>query len=177
MAEGNLSRFVRLLRSSRALKGVEVLPGSRSLPMQTAPRRIVIYPSQGQFVEPGDRTLSIVDVEQQVLADLWGKGSSGGDAAAAQLADWNATEDLLVKFVQALAEQGENPTDPTHPGAFWETTGLAWDMSPDTTQQGTSIQVTCSARLPIAAASDDTGHVGDAWTQGTAEAVDINGAP
>src|SRR5579864_8502641 len=115
-----LTSFVRGLKATKALKGVEIIPGAPGLPRQTGPQRIVIWPTDGAWDQPGDLSVSIYDVQQQLVAELWGKGSSGANADEAIFADWNATWALLVAFMQALVEQGENPTNPTVPGAFWQ---------------------------------------------------------
>jgi hypothetical protein len=173
-----LTSFVRGLMATPALAGVDVIPGAAGLARQTAPWRVVIFPHDGSIARPSDASVSIADDNQQLLVELWGKGSSSGNAADATFADWNACWALLQRFLQALAEQGENPTNPDSPGAFWEVVdGPGWDTKPDTNQQGMAIRLLVSACLPISAASDDVGHTGDNWPQGTATGVAINGTP
>jgi hypothetical protein len=171
-----ITLFIRALRATRALRGVEVLVGTKQLPAQTAPNRLVIWPFDANWDEPGDLSVSLVDVEQQVVAELWGKGSSSSaNPNEAVLADINACWGLLVAFVQALAEQGENRQQPDVPGAFWEVVGpIGWDTGKDTNQQGTSVKVICQIRCAVPAASDDQGHVGDNWQQGTVKGVSIS---
>lgn len=173
-----ITDLARRLKRTRALRGIEVLPGAPQMAMQTAPGRIILWPSDGTFADPGDKSVSIIDIEQQVIVECWGKGSSSGAADEATYASWNATWRLLVLFIQALAEQGENPTDPTDPGLFWQmAAGPRWNPDRDTTQQGTSVQILLAARLAVPAASDDTGHVGDNWTHGEAEDVAVDAPP
>jgi hypothetical protein len=173
-----LTLFVRALKATKALSGVEVLAGAAQLPRQTAPWRIVTFPTTGDFVEAGDET-NLFDVQQPLVAELWAQGStSGANPDEATLQDWNAVWALLVRFMQALSEQAANPQEPTAPGTFWEAVGgPEWGTATDTSQQGVSIKVMCQARCAIPAASNDQGHVGDNWPQGTAESVAINGAP
>lgn len=174
----SLSDFLRRLMRTVALRGIEIVPGAPGMARQTAPGRIVLWPQDGGFVEPGDKSVSIADSVQQFIAECWGKGTSSGAGNEPTFADWDATWRVMTLLLQGLAEQGENPTDPTSPGYFWElVAGPGFNRAQDTTQQGTSLQVLFSVRLPIAAASTDTGHVGDNWSSGTAESVDVDAPP
>jgi hypothetical protein len=178
-ADCPLTLFVRALKATKALRGIEILPGAPALARQTAPQRIVIWPADGEFDQPGDVSVSIFDDKQQVIVECWGKGSSSGGQDETALQDWNAAWNLVVRFMQGLVEQGENPQQPTAPGSYWEVVGgPSWEQAEDATKQGTAIRLLCMIRCPIPAAPDDEGHVGDNWTQGGPVAgVDIEGAP
>src|SRR4051794_37038362 len=93
-----LSEFFRAMRATKALRGVLLMPGADAVPKQTSPNRIVIWPTDGDFDDPADATVSLRDVQQQLVAEIWGKGSaSSADPDAATLADWDATWALFVK--------------------------------------------------------------------------------
>ncbi len=173
-----MTQLVRALQKTVALRGVEILPGSSGIPSLTAPNRIVIWPADGTWVDPADRSVSISDVDQMVICECWAKGASSGQGNEATFADWNSARWLLVRLTRAMVEQGENPTDPSNPGLFWETVGvIGWNVGQDTTQQGTSIKAMFKVTATIPAASTDEGHVGENWDSGVAESVDITGAP
>lgn len=172
--------FIRRLKRTRALKNIEILAGSPSLPRQTSPGRIVIWPFEGKWKDPSDKSIAIADVEQQIIAECWGKGSpttAGADEQALQ--DMNVTWLLLQQLARALEEQGANSgVTPNDPGYYWRAdSALAWNDESDTSTNGTSVKVLFSATVPVLAASDDQGHVGDNWPFGVAEAVDIQRSP
>ncbi len=172
--------FFRGLMASKALRGVEILPGSNELPAMTGPNRIVIFPDSGDFIEAGDVTANIVDVNQNWRAELWGKGTStkAGSPVEARLADWNAAWLLVVKLLQAESEQARNPNDPINPGVYWTTTGgPEFSLANDTNEQGTCITMRGLVRVAIPAADGDVGHEGDNWSQGTVNSTSIDGLP
>lgn len=175
-ADCPITDFCRRLKRTKALSGVEVLVGATSLPRQTGAGRIVIWPHDGEWKEPSDKSIALADIDQQVIAECWGRGSpttSSPDEQALQ--DLNVTWMLLQQLARAMEEQGSNPgSSPNDPGYFWKTVGVVgWNGSQDTSSDGTSVKVLFTAIVPVLAASDDTGHVGDNWFSGVATGVAI----
>lgn len=129
------------LGSMPALSGyAKVLAGKNRLVEGRAPPSIVIFPAEGGYQSPQDNVQAFVDVDLKVVAHLW---AAGVDEA------W----DLRQRYIQALWQQAiGNPTYPAvatdaQAGVMFEFLTEAWDVSPDTAQQGQELEVVIAVRF------------------------------
>jgi hypothetical protein len=141
------------LKQATPLKGVvQLYLGAEHLATQTAPGRIVIYPTDGNPKAPKKQTVALYDVEIGMTARIW--GASIDEC-------WN----LLTRFAQALEEIGAGG------GAWWGLQPATWNTTPDATQQGQAISQPYSLLASLDAAAFDQGHVGPAWPTGQIDDV------
>lgn len=141
----------RLTGSQHLRNRAEVLPyGAPSMARQTAPNRIVLFATEGGGLAPARPAggplgaVALRDLDQTIKAPVWG---------ATLPVAW----DIAVRLVWALEEQAQGHDD----GLFWRLDGFNWLVAEDTTQQGASVEVHFTVRLPIPPAPQSTGTITD----------------
>jgi hypothetical protein len=118
----------------------KVLAGKNALALSRSPPSIVIFPVEGGYDSPHDNIASLIDVDMKVAAHLWA-------------ADLDACWDLRQRYIQALKAQAiGNPTapilaTPDQGGVYYEFLTEAWDIEPDTQEQGQEMEVVIAARF------------------------------
>jgi hypothetical protein len=153
------------LRQTTALKGIaEVMLGNRSSPKNTAPWRVVLYPTGGSYIGSSDKPNNACDLKQNFRAELWAKGQTNDPDS-----DYDACWYLHTRFLQAMDEQARDWMGTGAAGFYYEGLVPAWNTDTDTSAQGVALGVAFTVQLPVPAAAGDEGHVGEAWPQGTAE--------
>jgi hypothetical protein len=129
------------LNAMPALQGfARVLAGKNALPLSGAPPRIVLFPVEGGYDSPEDNVASLVDVDLKIAAHLWAH-------------DLDEAWDLRQRYIQALKQQAiGNPSQPmqatdAQAGIYYEFLTEAWDIKPDTAQQGQELEVIVAGRF------------------------------